>query len=101
MNDKTLAAARAVLVLATLAPPFARPATAQEPAPTLTLAGAMQKAREGAREVTAAQARQSAAEARASQAKAFRLPSLNLTALDAPPSGALGNNATNRPMRMP
>ena len=41
----------------------------------------MQKARESAREVTAAQARQGAAEARASQAKGFRLPSLNLTAL--------------------
>ncbi|MFI5120167.1 MAG: TolC family protein [Thermoanaerobaculia bacterium] len=50
-------------------------------APPLTLAGAMQKAREGAREVSAAQAREGAAGGRASQAKAFRLPSLNLTAL--------------------
>src|SRR5664280_3516409 len=41
----------------------------------------MQKARESARDVTAAQARQGAAEARASQAKAMRLPSFNLTAL--------------------
>ena len=41
----------------------------------------MQKAREGAREVVAAQARRRAAEARASQAKGFRWPSLNLTAL--------------------
>src|ERR1017187_1866844 len=49
--------------------------------PPLTLAAAMQKARESAREVTAARARQGAAEARASQAKAMRLPSLNLTAL--------------------
>src|SRR5271169_4963276 len=50
-------------------------------APPLTLASAMRKAREGAREVSAAQARQGAAEARASQGKAFRLPSVNLTEL--------------------
>ncbi len=48
---------------------------------TLTLSGAMARARQNAREVTAARARQQAAEARASQAKGFRLPSLNLTAL--------------------
>lgn len=48
---------------------------------TLTLSGAMARARENAREVVAAQARRQAAEARASQAKGFRLPSLNLTAL--------------------
>lgn len=53
----------------------------QAASPPLTLAGAMQKARESAREVVAAEARRQAAEARASQAKAFRLPSLNLTAL--------------------
>jgi outer membrane protein len=49
--------------------------------PPLTLAAAMQKARESAREVVAAEARRQAAHARASQAKAMRLPSLNLTAL--------------------
>ncbi len=48
---------------------------------TLTLAGAMARGRENAREVSAARARQKAAEARVSQAKGFRLPSLNLTAL--------------------
>ncbi len=48
---------------------------------TLTLSGAMARARQNAREVVAAQARRQAAEARASQAKGFRLPSLNLTAL--------------------
>ena len=53
-------------------------AAAGEP---LTLSGAMARARENAREVVAAQARRQAAEARASQAKGFRLPSLNLTAL--------------------
>jgi outer membrane protein len=47
----------------------------------LTLAGAMQRARENAREVGAARARLEAAEARARQAKGFRLPSVNLTAL--------------------
>jgi len=41
----------------------------------------MQKARESAREVVAAEARRQAAQARVDQAKAFRLPSLNLTAL--------------------
>jgi outer membrane protein len=57
----------------------ARPAlAAEEP---LTLAGAMQRARENAREVGAARARLEAADARARQAKGFRLPSVNLTAL--------------------
>ncbi len=70
------------LVLLFLAWALAGSVRAAEPAPSpLTLASAMQKARESAREVTAAQARQGAAEARASQAKAMRLPSLNLTAL--------------------
>ncbi len=82
MNDKTRAAARIVLVAAALAAPsFARAGSGTGPDPTLTLADAMQKARENAREVTAAQARQGAAEARASQAKGFRWPSVNLTAL--------------------
>ncbi|HEX2798846.1 MAG TPA: TolC family protein, partial [Thermoanaerobaculia bacterium] len=72
------------LVLLFLAAALAGPVRAGEPkAPPsdLNLAGAMQKARESAREVTAAQARQGAADARASQAKAMRLPSLNLTTL--------------------
>lgn len=57
----------------------ARPArAAEEP---LTLARAMQRARENAREVVAAEARRQAADARVSQAKGFRLPSVNLTAL--------------------
>ena len=59
-------------------------ARASEPLPPpapLTLAAAMRKARESAREVTAAQARQGAAESRATQAKAMRLPTLNMTAL--------------------
>jgi outer membrane protein len=59
----------------------ARAGEPQAPPSPLTLATAMQEARKSAREVTAAQARQGAAEARASQAKAFRLPSVNLTAL--------------------
>ena len=72
--------------LLTLAAALSLPARARAgegtPAPaSLTLAGAMQKARERAHDVTAAQARQGAAEARASQAKGFRLPSVNLTAL--------------------
>ncbi|HTS02690.1 MAG TPA: TolC family protein [Thermoanaerobaculia bacterium] len=84
MNDKPLAAARALLVLAALAAPSG--ARAGDPpsggaAPTLTLAGAMQRAREKAREVVAAEARRQAAEARADQARALRLPSLNLTEL--------------------
>lgn len=80
MHDKTFLAARISLVAAVLAaPPLAGAETG--PVSPLTLAGAMQKAREGAREVTAAQARAGAAEARASQAKGFRWPSLNLTAL--------------------
>ena len=57
---------------------IAPPAAAGEP---LTLADAMARARESAREVAAARARQQAAEARASQASGFRLPALNLTAL--------------------
>ena len=79
MNEK-----RNPLVLFGLAAALASPARAgepQTPPSPLTLAAAMQKARESARDVTAAQARQGAAEARASQAKAMRLPSLNLTAL--------------------
>ena len=48
---------------------------------TLTLVDAMARARQNAREVVAAKARREAADARASQAKGFRLPSLNLTAL--------------------
>lgn len=64
-----------LLVLLVLPAP---PLRADEP---LTLAGAMQRARENAREVTAARTRHEAAEARVSQAKAFRLPSLSLTAL--------------------
>lgn len=47
----------------------------------LTLAGAMQLARENAREVGAARARFEAAEERVTQAKGYRLPSLNLTEL--------------------
>jgi outer membrane protein len=66
-----------LVLLALLALP-APPLRADEP---LTLAGAMQRARENAREVTAARNRHEAAEARASQARAFRLPSVNLTAL--------------------
>ena len=79
MNEK-----RNPLVLLGLAVVLASPARAgepQTPPSPLTLAAAMQKARESARDVTAAQARQGAAEARASQAKAMRLPSFNLTAL--------------------
>jgi len=75
---------RNLLILLGLAAALASPARADGPQSSpspLTLAGAMQKARESAREVTAAQARYGAAEARASQAKAMRLPSLNLTAL--------------------
>ncbi len=75
-------AARVVLVAAALlAPSLGHAEAATGSAPPLTLAGAMQKAREGAREVVAAQARAGAADARASQAKGFRWPSLNLTAL--------------------
>jgi outer membrane protein len=65
-----------VAVLGALVP-FRAPAAEE----ALTLADAMQRARENAREVVAARARQQAAEARTSQAKGFRLPSLNLTAL--------------------
>jgi outer membrane protein len=82
MNDKTLAAARIALVAAALAAPsnaFAE--TGVGPASPLTLAGAMQQARENAREAVAADARRQAAQARVDQAKAMRLPSLNLTAL--------------------
>ena len=82
MNDKPLAAVRIVLAAAALATPsIAGAETGAGPVPPLTIAGAMQRARESARDVTAAQARQGAAEARASQAKAMRLPALNLTAL--------------------
>ena len=82
MNDKPHAAARIVLAAAALMwPSLAGAENPPEPTSPLTLAGAMQRARESARDVTAAQARQGAAEARASQAKAFRLPTLNLTAL--------------------
>ncbi|HQR67176.1 MAG TPA: TolC family protein, partial [Thermoanaerobaculia bacterium] len=63
-------------LLAALLP--AAPLAAEEP---LSLAETMRRARENAREVTAARARQQAAEARASQATGFRLPSVNLTAL--------------------
>ena len=80
MDDKPLVAARIALVLAVFAAPaLARAETG--PVSPLTLAAAMQKARESAREVVAADARQQAAQARADQAKGFRLPSLNLTAL--------------------
>jgi len=58
--------------------PASAASAAEEP---LTLAGAMQRARENAREVGAARARLEAAEARVSQAKGFRLPSINLTEL--------------------
>ena len=82
MNDKPLGTARIALVAAVLAAPsVARAETGPGPAPPLTLAGAMQRAREGAREVVAAQARQQAAQARSDQSKGFRWPSLNLTAL--------------------
>jgi outer membrane protein TolC len=72
------------LALVSLAAALAGTARAGEPRPTppdLTLAGAMQKARQGSHEVVAADARRQAAEARATQAKAMRLPALNLTAL--------------------
>ncbi len=82
MNDKTPVAARFALAAAALVwPSLAGAANPAGPDAPLTLAGAMQKARESARDVTAAQARQGAAEARASQAKALRLPAVNLTAL--------------------
>ena len=71
----------ALLLLAAAVSPPARADERTPPPAPLTLRGAMQKARESAREVAAAQARQGAAEARASQAKGFRLPSVNLTAL--------------------
>lgn len=45
----------------------------------LSLGEAMGRARDGAREVTAAKARQEAAASRARQATAFRLPSLNVS----------------------
>src|SRR5271169_6748195 len=82
MKNKTRAAARIALLAAALgAPSFAGAETGPGPASPLTLAGTMQRARESAREVVAAQARRQAAEARADQARAFRLPSLNLTEL--------------------
>jgi outer membrane protein TolC len=61
---------------AALGPPA--PLAAEEP---LTLAETLRRGRENAREVVAAEARRQAAEARVSQARGFRLPSLNLTAL--------------------
>ena len=72
--------ARTLALLAALCTALgpAAPLVAQEP---LTLAEALRRARENAREVVAAQARRQAAEARASQARGFRLPTLNLTAL--------------------
>jgi len=70
---------RPFLALALLGAFASAPAFATEEA--LTLAGAMQRGRENAREVVAAEARRQAAQARLSQAKGFRLPSLNLTAL--------------------
>ncbi len=84
MTVKTPAVGRAVLVFSAAAALAAHPAStaAPDPAPSsLTLAGAMQRARESARDVTAAAARLEAAEARATQAKAMRLPALNLTSL--------------------
>ncbi len=65
-------AALAVLGAASLA------AAQAEPAP-LDLAAAMSRARDHAREVAAAEARQSAAEADLRQAKAYRLPQLRLS----------------------
>jgi len=65
-------------ILALLALVVLPPLAAEEP---LTLAGTMQRARENAREVVAADARRQAARARYEQARGFRLPSLNLTAL--------------------
>jgi len=82
MKSKTRAAARIALLAAALAAhAHAGAETGPGAASPLTLAGAMQKARESARQVSAARARQGAAEARVDQARAFRLPSLNLTAL--------------------
>lgn len=73
----TTARTPALLTLLALLTPLPAAAAGE----TLTLSGAMARARENAREVVAAGARRQAAEARASQAKGFRLPSLNLTAL--------------------
>ena len=72
--------ARTLALLAALCTALgpAAPLVAGEP---LTLAEALRRARENAREVVAAQARRQAAEARASQARGFRLPTVNLTAL--------------------
>ena len=84
MRVKTPAVGRAVLLFAAAAALAAHPASAAAPDPApsfLTLAGAMQRARASARDVTAAAARFEAAEARATQAKAMRLPALNLTSL--------------------
>src|SRR5512143_379766 len=67
-----------LLFLHVLLAASARSLAAGEP---LTLAGAMQRARESAREVAAARSRHEAAQARARQASAFRLPSVNLTEL--------------------
>ena len=72
--------ARTLTLLAVLGAAVVPPAAgaAEEP---LTLAETLQRGRENAREVVAAEARRQAAEARASQARGFRLPTLNLTAL--------------------
>jgi len=72
--------ARMLTLLAALGAAVVPPAAAAAEEP-LTLAETLQRARENARDVTAAQARRQAAEARASQARGFRLPTLNLTAL--------------------
>jgi outer membrane protein TolC len=80
MRVKTRLAASALLFAGALGAPAAAGAgPGTEPA--LTLAGAMRRARESAREPAAARARRDAADARASQARGFRLPSLGLTAL--------------------
>ncbi len=84
MKVKPPAAASVALLFAALAGTARASGAPADPAPAsppLTLSSAMQQAREHAREVVAARARQSAAEARASQAKGFRLPSFNVTAL--------------------
>ena len=81
MNDKAPAARVAFAALLLAAPSFAGAETPPGAASPLTLAGAMQRARERTGEVVAAQARRRAAEARVDQARAFRLPSLNLTEL--------------------
>lgn len=72
-----LRTASAALALALLA--AAAPAAAGEPAgDTLTLADAMRRARSGALEVAAAEARSEAGAARLRQARAYRLPTVAL-----------------------